>query len=261
MRLGMIGAMLAIACMGLTGTGVLAADLPAVAAVPEAAAPEVFDWTGLYVGAQVGVIRVNGVTDAPFNYADFSNGNGGLNRYTASPRWTGFTGGVNLGFDQQLGSVVLGGVGDINFDGGSGNAGYYYYDNAHGGAGSGPTNNGENADFSLNWDGSVRAKIGVPLDNFMPYITGGVAFGQANFTEHRTFGSGTYTGTANLLGYTLGAGLSYAVTDQIIVTGEYRHTNYNSVLSGSIGANAQDTNDSYISASSDRATLGVSFKF
>ena len=64
------------------------------------------------------------------------------------------------------------------------------------------------------------------MDRFLPYVTGGVAFGRLSFEE---FDEGDFYGEAkaDLVGWTLGAGAEYAVTDNWIVRGEYRYTKFN----------------------------------
>lgn len=239
----------------------LAADL----AVPAAAAPapEVFTWDGLYAGVQAGVVRVDGTDDDPFNH---SNGSG-LDRYTAESVYTGFSGGVHLGYNRQFGQFVLGAVTDVNLDSGDGTGGYTFYDNTNGG-GASPGNPAENAHLSVKWDGSARVNLGLAVgDRFLPYLTGGVAYGQADFGEHRDFGLGgihDFAGTANLLGWTIGVGTSYAVTDSVILSAEYRHTAYTTTLNGTAGNFGTDftqQNSSFIGVTTDRLQAALSFKF
>jgi outer membrane immunogenic protein len=261
--LKLITAVTAFATFAVTAGGALAADLVVPAQPVVAPAPESFLWDGLYVGAQAGVVRVVGTDDDPFNH---SNGSG-LDRYIANPTYTGFSGGVHIGYNQQMGNFVLGAVTDVNLDSGSGTGGYTFYDNTNG-SGAHPGNPVENAHLSVKWDGSARVNLGLAVgDRFLPYLTGGVAYGQADFGEHRDFGNNgihDFAGTTNLLGWTIGVGGAYAVTDNVILSAEYRHTVYNATLAGTADNNGTDftnTNSSFIGATTDRVQAGISLKF
>jgi len=104
----------------------------------------------------------------------------------------------------------------------------------------------------------------VAMDRMLAFATAGIAYGQADVVDHRFYNDGDephdFEGTANLLGWTAGVGLSYAVADNIVLTGEYRYTSFgeDSVV------NTDDTNSNstaLVSASIHRVTAGVSFKF
>lgn len=51
------------------------------------------------------------------------------------------------------------------------------------------TNDYGRAKFSetLDWSGSVRARAGYAVDRFLPFVTGGVAFGLVNQSTKATF--------------------------------------------------------------------------
>lgn len=82
------------------------------------------------------------------------------------------------------------------------------------------------------WMAAVRARLGYAYDRFLPYIAGGVAFTDIEY-KHRIFGDVTdirFDDRSSLsktrTGYTLGAGLDYAMTDHIILRAEYRYTDF-----------------------------------
>ncbi|WP_455474305.1 outer membrane protein [Bartonella sp. B30(2025)] len=86
------------------------------------------------------------------------------------------------------------------------------------------------------WAGAVRARIGFAAGRVLPYIAGGVSYTQL---QDSTFISVT-RGISNvviasgelsdekksLVGYTLGGGIDFALTDSVIVRAEYRHSDY-----------------------------------
>jgi outer membrane immunogenic protein len=73
----------------------------------------------------------------------------------------------------------------------------------------------------------VRGRAGVAFDRFLPYVTGGVAFGGFRMTE---FDDGDFdsAGRATLTGWTAGVGAEYALTNNWTVRGEYRYTDFGS---------------------------------
>ena len=56
------------------------------------------------------------------------------------------------------------------------------------------------------WLGTVRGRIGFACDRWMPYITGGAAFGNVNMSANGGSASGTKAG------WTAGAGIEYAIS-------------------------------------------------
>lgn len=234
-----------------------AADLLGVVTIPPTVVVDTgFDWTGLYIGAQAGVISGEALVDDVYNFTEGS----GLNRYNFSPDFTGFSGGLHIGYNQQFGQFVLGAVSDVNWNSASGEENFYYHDNEYGGGG---YNDDEYGSVDLIWDGSTRINAGVAMDRFLPYLTAGIAYGQANHTSFRMFDDGdhNFEGTANLLGYTVGAGLSYAITDNVIVTGEYRYSSYAPTNSFGTEDGTHATGNYEFSMQTHTVQLGASVKF
>lgn len=80
----------------------------------------------------------------------------------------------------------------------------------------------------LLWSGAVRARAGYAVDRFLPYLAGGIAFGQVKNSYGITVLNTTYSDKETLAGWTIGAGLDYAATDNLILRFEYRYTDYGS---------------------------------
>ena len=81
------------------------------------------------------------------------------------------------------------------------------------------------------WRGSVRARLGYAIDTFMPYITGGVAW--SDWDLHSTLNDVDLGGfeernSDTLVGWTIGAGMEYAFTPNLIGRLEYRYTDFGS---------------------------------
>ncbi|MBB5074138.1 opacity protein-like surface antigen [Bartonella callosciuri] len=81
------------------------------------------------------------------------------------------------------------------------------------------------------WTGSTRVRVGLSAGRMMPYISGGVAYGQfqdilsISITGNESFNA-TSDATKMMFGYTLGGGVDFAITDNVIVRGEYRYSDF-----------------------------------
>jgi outer membrane immunogenic protein len=200
----------------------LAAPAPTI----ERVAPRVsglIDWSGAYVGFQVGGAfdgRLDVGSD-PVSRSLLRNGRD----------YSGFIGGGHIGFDYPVGSIVVGGIGDINYVNLRGkSAGPFSYAGADGSI----NNYFASGSAGLDVEGTVRARLGFAgLDlPILPYVTGGlaVAQGSANFRlAGATTDAAGVTTTSNInlkdtrtnLGYAVGGGFDYAFTDNIRGRVEY----------------------------------------
>ncbi|KAB0572503.1 outer membrane protein [Brucella pituitosa] len=187
----------------LAATGAKAAD----AVVYEEPAPVIvapsFTWNGAYLGGQIGY----GWGKSRFDTDGFDLGN-------VKP--DGFLGGLYAGYNFDLGnSVVLGIDGDVTYNNLKDSASIF--DDAG-------VDTGVELESKLRWSGAVRARAGYAVDRFLPYIAGGVAFGSVKNTLDN--GVDSVSQSKTLTGWTAGAGVDYAATDNVIVRLEYRYTDY-----------------------------------
>jgi outer membrane immunogenic protein len=178
-----------VAALGLIAAGAAsAADLPSRKG-PVAApiyAP-VFTWTGFYVGANAG-----------YAFGNVKAGAFALPRTVAIGDIDGFIGGGQVGYNYQMGQFVLGLEADLQ--GGDLNS-----------------SNGFGDRVRTDYFGTVRARAGLAVDRFMPYVTGGWAYGNVK-TTIAGIGSTDKTHTG---GYAVGAGLEYAFTNNLSAKIEY----------------------------------------
>ncbi|OPB34763.1 outer membrane protein [Bartonella taylorii] len=81
------------------------------------------------------------------------------------------------------------------------------------------------------WVGATRIRVGFSADRIMPYISGGIAYGQfqdilsTSVTGKEPF-SATSDDTKMMIGYTLGGGVDFAVADNVILRAEYRYSDF-----------------------------------
>ncbi|WP_375649529.1 outer membrane beta-barrel protein [Bartonella sp. OT172YNZD] len=92
-----------------------------------------------------------------------------------------------------------------------------------------------NHTFKQNWGGATRVRIGFAADRFMPYLAGGIAYGQFQDTVSisvKDEDGGVVSSknladeTKTMIGYTLGGGVDFSVLDNVIVRAEYRYSDF-----------------------------------
>lgn len=173
---------------------VSAADLgrrPMAAPAPMYA--PVFSWAGLYLGVNGGYGWGNSSWTGLSNNFDTS---GGLF-------------GGTIGYNWQFGQTVVGLEGDLQWSDIKGS----------GASVLGPVTT------TNNWFGTVRGRLGYAWDQFMPYVTGGLAYGNIEATP--SFGFIT-TDKTNA-GWTLGAGVEFAFAPQWSAKVEYLYVDLGDV--------------------------------
>jgi outer membrane immunogenic protein len=206
--------LLGVVCTVALTTAVNAAD----AVVEEAVVLEPgFTWTGLYIGANVG-----------YSWGDFDH------EFEADveligPFGTSFdgdaegvTGGVQIGYNWQIGNFVVGIEADAQASDVEGGATQFFdFDLV--------TIDTE-ASTKLDWFGTARLRAGfVPTERLLIYGTGGFAFGET--TTNASYSveglvalSDSLSEKTSRTGWSAGAGAEYAFTDNWTIKGEYLYT-------------------------------------
>jgi outer membrane immunogenic protein len=157
-------------------------------------APMPYDWSGPYIGLHAGYLW--GDVDVDEEGEPLTTG-GDID---------GFAGGVLAGFNYQWDPLVLGIEGDFGFA------------DVDGDGKVAPPE----PDFSyeMSWNAHVRARAGLALDRILLFVAGGLAVADLDVDqEEQQFGT-TYWG------YSIGGGIDYAITDEVIVRAEYLHDEF-----------------------------------
>ena len=183
-----------LAGVGLLAFGVASASAADIARRPMPAkgpayvpAPAVYNWTGFYVGI---------------------NGGGGWGRSDFGPTLPtgtfdtsgGLVGGT-IGYNWQTGPWVLGLEGDIDWS------------NIRG---SSTCGGGLSCSVRNDWLGTARGRVGYAFDRFLPYVTGGAAFGNI-----KTDVSGLAGANTTKAGWTVGGGIEAAIAGPWTAKVEY----------------------------------------
>lgn len=236
---------LAIAATLLLASGAaFAADLPSAPApvLKAAAYAPAFSWTGLYLGGQIGYGW--GDAESSLSIPSLANYAG------ASGSPDGFFGGGFVGYNYQFASNLVVGI-EADINGGS-------LDSSNAASSNYFDITGVTATHELEWFGSVRARVGYAFDRFLPFVTAGYGFGSAKTTYTNAVSGERVSPSGTVSGWTVGGGLEYAVTDNILARIEYRYTDYGD-LSSYLLYDGNLTVDHSYTASDLR--VGVSYKF
>lgn len=190
-----------ISVLALSVTWASAADIPRAAPsyrAPAVYAP-VFTWTGGYIGINAGY---------GFGSSDWSG-------FAADADPSGGLVGLTLGYNWQAGPWVFGLEGDIAWSGMKGN-----FANAACPLG---------CEVKNQWLGTARGRLGYAMDRFMPYITGGAAFGDV-----RTTVNGFANGGDTNVGWTIGGGIEGALAPNWTAKLEYLYVDLGDVSCGAL---------------------------
>ena len=223
------------ACVGLLAmaTSALAADIPRRYPPPvpykaPAYVPPFYSWTGFYLG-------INGGGGWGSSKWDFPGGSTG--DFDLSGGLIGGTAGYNF----QAGAAVFGIEGDANWSDIRGNST---------GVGCGAA-----GCFTRNtWLATIRGRLGYAWGRAMPYLTGGVAFGdiEANF-------NGLPVQSSDRVGWTIGAGIEGAIFGNVTAKLEYLHVDLDSFSCGIASCGAPGPSNVHFHANILRA--GLNFRF
>jgi len=204
-----------------------AADLPR----PDYKAPNYspvfvapFSWSGFYVGLNGGY---------GWGQSKWS-GSGG--DFEVSPN--GWLGGGTVGYNLQTGAWVWGIEGDIDYMNLKGTADAAFC---------------PGCTFKDTWLATIRGRVGYSFDRWLPYLTGGLAYG--NMYMDTGFGSVSRTKA----GWTAGGGVEYAFAGAWSTKLEYLYVDLGSATCGmaTCGFPADETVDFKASV----VRLGLNYRF
>ena len=189
-------------------TQATAADLPARTYQPAPVMASVYNWTGFYIGGNVGGVWGTGRVN------DFATGAAITNTRANA------TGGGQIGYNYMFaGGFVLGLEGTFNWSGR--NSGTTTVTLPGGtvlnGTGSG-----------AQWLTTFAGRMGYAADRALFYVKGGGAWLNSSVTINNLTNGATYTSSNARTGFVVGGGIEYALTQNWTVKGEYDYVSANS---------------------------------
>jgi outer membrane immunogenic protein len=187
--------------------GACSAEAADLAARPYTKAPpmaaQVYNWTGFYIGGNVGYGWGNADTDIVLSpVADL--------RTTLQPDPRGIFGGAQIGYNWQFGSVVTGLEADLQ---GSDIKGTATRSPVTLTDGTTFPNSFHSAQEKINWFGTVRGRLGfTATPTLLLYATGGLAYGDVDYAASTNFPLTQYPSSFSKtkVGWTAGAGAEWA---------------------------------------------------
>ena len=195
-----------------------------------------YSWTGFYVGGHVG----HGWS----NLSGADPTGGGASNEQAS----GLLGGIQAGFNYQIGRVVLGVEGDYSFS-----AVNKTVDDPFGFGGG-------RISIKNDYFATLALRIGFSFNQFMVYGKGGAAWTRDKWDVTDGIG-GTATGTFNRTGWLVGLGVEYSLRNKWSLKGEYNYLNFPTItetLTTTGGLAAAPTD---VSLKTHLMKFGVNYRF
>lgn len=190
-----------------------------------------FSWEGAYVGANAGY------------------GFGKMKEDDISIKPRGFVGGVQAGYNWQFNQIVAGIEAD--FQGSTMKKTVTEYD--------ADTDLTASATGKVQWFGTVRGRLGANVaERTMLYGTAGLAYGKVK-VDAALDGETVAAVSKNRAGWTAGAGLEHALTDNVTLKTEYLYTDLGKVSLK--GVNGYTVDDTRISTKFSTVRVGVNYKF
>lgn len=193
----------------LVSSCAFAADIITPYEAPISIPAPAFNWSGAYIGVNLGY--GGGEFEHPFS-VDTIPLTGSLDISAG-----GFLGGVQAGYNWQSGSFVYGVEADFQGSAIDATTGISL------GIPGGGSISGE-IGTEVEWFGTIRARLGATVtDSLLAYVTGGAAYGRTNsYASVDVLGSVSAKNTE--WGWTAGAGVEYAVTQNVTLKTEYLYT-------------------------------------
>jgi outer membrane immunogenic protein len=185
-----------IACVSMIAVTQFAsaADMPAKA--PMAVAAPQYNWTGFYIGIEGG-----GAWGSSRH--DFTTGT-----HSSFDVSGGLVGGT-VGYNWQINQFLVGVEGDLSWASSKGST-----------VGTPTPCTGGPCTSELTWLGTVRGRLGYVAGMWMPYFTGGFAFGGLDTCENVTCATNTRTG------WTVGGGVEAKFTPNWSAKIEYLYADF-----------------------------------
>ena len=236
MRMFLRNAVAAVAAVVMVGAAAQAADLGGAPVIypQETYAPRLFNWTGFYVGANLGGAWGNTTLSEDITGASWDMGRSGV------------AGGFQAGYNYQFSNIVLGAEWNIDWT-------------SMGVSGPGILVNSATLQGSANtnWVTTLAGRVGYAADNWLFYGKGGWAWVNNSATITNLANGNSISVSQSNNGWLAGVGLEYAFTRNWTGRIEYDYIGLDSVSGAGILANQNITGSRDI----QMVTFGINYKF
>jgi opacity protein-like surface antigen len=239
-----------VGILTLAPLAVQAADLPPPVPGPAVYAPPaayraVANWSGFYVGGNVGVGLARDQSTFSF---------GGVPFATTDTAVFGAVGGAQAGYNWQAGALVLGAEADFDWSNLKGSISAQCTVCA-------PATNAS-LEHDIDWFGTARARVGYAADGWLAYATGGYAFGRVALKGTATGGGVNASLTQNTTpsGWTIGGGAELALGPNWSARLEYLYVDLGTVNNTVVVTGAPSLTDS-ARVQMNVVRAGVNYRF
>ena len=240
----------------------LAADIP-ITKTPPAVAAAIYDWSGFHVGVNAGGTwgSYDPQTSTSGSFYGVTSA-GQINRagsQTIDP--TGFAAGAQAGYDWQLGRFVVGVEADfdaLHLNGVANGSAVTFITS--------PANRFVLTAYAhSDWMFTLRPRVGVAVNDWLFYATGGLALANVR-GDFLLTGSGGALQSAALdeikPGYAVGGGVEWGVSSNFSVKAEYLHTSFDRMVAGQTSSNIPTQHFVQSEAlTADLVRLGLNYRF
>jgi outer membrane immunogenic protein len=224
----------------------IAADLPARVYKAPAVAPALaYNWTGCYVGIE------GGGAWGRSSHTAASGAGTGL-PITGDYDLSGGLVGGTVGCNYQFSNIVIGIEDDLSWTNKKGSA----FELA-------PFAAGATSQTREKWLDTLRGRVGVAFDRALLYGTGGVAFAGTDITACSPIGF-CVSDSQNRTGWVAGAGIEYAIWNNLSVKVEYLHADFGTaryINTPIVGPNGGTFVTRDVKLTDDIVRAGLNWKF
>jgi outer membrane immunogenic protein len=196
-----------------------AADMPTKMYTKAPFADPPYSWMGFYAGLNIGG-SWGSQTNSLVNTA-------GVVGFQNSDHINGIIGGGQIGYNLQVDQWVLGLEADFQGSGQKGDGNFFI---PAGGGFNGFVPGAHSIAYTdkLAWFGTVRGRVGWAMDRWLPYLTGGWAYGHGSLSGTTTIGGvgAAFSGSQSYSGWTIGGGLEWAFANRWTAKIEYLYVDF-----------------------------------
>ena len=213
---------------------------------PVVTPPAAYNWAGAYAGAQIGYLDSNIKLTG-------QNLTSGATMSSSDIDASGVVGGIYGGYNwHPAGNVVYGVEGEFNWSAADKTG------NGVPGPGFGFLQGSVKSEVKKT--AALRGRIGYAQDRTLFYLAGGIAFADIDLSGTNAAGGGPFGHGETLTGWTLGAGVERAISNQWVVRLDYRYSDFGDESFG-FTSGAGTPHRFRVEAQVQEVKVGIAYRF